>query len=695
MINLENVTVIFKNKKALDHISYDFGNSGLYLITGPSGSGKTTLLNCISNNLSNYDGKILYNNQDISSFDSSQQQIHINKNIGFIYQDLNLFDGLTVLENLQIGISFTEEELTKTAKYLLIDDLLDSKVKFLSGGEAQRVAIARMILKNSNIVIADEPTANLDDENAINIINYLAELSTSRLVIVVSHDKNRYHDVANHIIELKKGKIVSDVKLAPQNRTTSLSISSTSIDVVSAKTNFKLVKESFFKNRKIIILSSLLFLLLMFASLSLSNIWLLDYAKSEESIIQLENSTKNVFEIQKNVSCSPKLQTYYNVIQKGFYIENDFASYDIAKEYEYDGFSYLLVDNYDEVKLKDGRYPQNQNEIIASVDYIKEYGYDPVSIDGSDYSIVGISEVRNDITDNYYIISTYNLYSGSSFSSNVPNSYQNKCYYYSNEDLTDYNDIMISSGFARFYNLSVGDVITPIDFYDSKYNGVFTDCINVYDFSQQLRITNITATEDFKLFLNEELYADMAEYYNDHLSYDAILVFTENDYNFLSFAADNDYVVIDQSVNLILSQYNWWDNTLLFSKIGFVFVSVVLFLTVLLLIWQMFTGFKKYCGIIKSLGIKKRYLFTQYYVFVFILSTIIFTVGYLCSRALIHLLNSGLLNVEEYPNYEFIKYNNILVLATVLILYILLIGFGSLEIIVNYRKPIKKLLVKE
>ncbi|MEG1351028.1 MAG: ABC transporter ATP-binding protein/permease [Bacilli bacterium] len=223
MIKLINVNKYFnKHKKNQIHVINDTNltlpKTGLVSLLGPSGSGKTTLLNAIGGLDKVNSGEIYVNNQKLTRFSTAKIDEIRNLNIGYIFQDYNLIDSLSVFENIalvlkMIGIK-DKAEITKRVNYVLeVLGLYRYRNRFtsmLSGGERQRVGIARAIVKNPNIIIADEPTGNLDSKNTLEIMNIIKAISKDKLVILVTHEKDLANFYSSRIIELADGKIVSD-----------------------------------------------------------------------------------------------------------------------------------------------------------------------------------------------------------------------------------------------------------------------------------------------------------------------------------------------------------------------------------------------------------------------------------------------------------------------------------------------------
>lgn len=220
MIELKNVIKIYKSKKssstvALNNINLKFNNKGMVFIIGKSGSGKSTLLNLLGGLDTLTSGKILINEKDITSFTQSQFDSYRNTYIGFVFQEFNILEQYDVYENIELSLRLQEEKLSKEEIEQLLDKLELSnlgtrRMNELSGGQKQRVAIARALIKNPKIILADEPTGNLDKNSSEQIFRILKEISKERLVIVVSHDTNTAKKYASRIIEIEDGKVLSD-----------------------------------------------------------------------------------------------------------------------------------------------------------------------------------------------------------------------------------------------------------------------------------------------------------------------------------------------------------------------------------------------------------------------------------------------------------------------------------------------------
>tara|TARA_B100001093_G_scaffold100757_1_gene92863 strand:- start:8907 stop:9566 length:660 start_codon:yes stop_codon:yes gene_type:complete len=217
MIKVKNLSKSYNNQLVLDNISIEINKGDFISIIGPSGAGKTTFLNIIGT-IDNYDKNkktsILFNKKDLTKLNDDELSIFRNKNIGFIFQFHQLLPELSAKENIllpsMIG-KFDEleslESLNKLSSILGINKILDKRPEFLSGGEKQRVAVARALINSPSILLADEPTGNLDSENAKKIHKLFKKINKDLnvTIILVTHNKD-FSKIANKSILLKDGK---------------------------------------------------------------------------------------------------------------------------------------------------------------------------------------------------------------------------------------------------------------------------------------------------------------------------------------------------------------------------------------------------------------------------------------------------------------------------------------------------------
>ena len=223
MVRLEHVNKYFnKSKKNEIHVinetTLSMEGRGLVALLGPSGCGKTTLLNAIGGLDKVNSGDIYVNGQRITRRMSSQIDKIRNLNVGYVFQNYNLVDNMTVFDNVAIALKMTglkdKKEIEEKVNYVLekvgMYRYRNRYADMLSGGERQRVGIARAIVKDPAVVIADEPTGNLDSKNTLEIMNIIKSISEEKLVILVTHEEELAEFYATRIIRLLDGRVVSD-----------------------------------------------------------------------------------------------------------------------------------------------------------------------------------------------------------------------------------------------------------------------------------------------------------------------------------------------------------------------------------------------------------------------------------------------------------------------------------------------------
>lgn len=217
MITLTNVTAIYKSNKicttALNDISLSFCDDSTTAVMGKSGSGKTTLLKVIGTLLLPESGTVSIDGTDIYSISETDRSIFRRTQIGFIYQSYDLLPELNAYENIAIAEMINnrkpnKDNIMEICDQLGVSGLLSKYPAELSGGEQQRIAIARAISTNAKIILCDEPTGNLDEENSAKIIDYIIDITKARhlTTVIVTHDKD-IAGKADKIIHLRDGRI--------------------------------------------------------------------------------------------------------------------------------------------------------------------------------------------------------------------------------------------------------------------------------------------------------------------------------------------------------------------------------------------------------------------------------------------------------------------------------------------------------
>lgn len=220
MLKIKNANKYFNHKQlhVINNTSLELEDKGLVALLGHSGCGKTTLLNCIGGLDKLNKGKIYINDTLINSKIAYKTDKLRNLNIGYIFQDYKLIEYMSVYDNVALALKIVgikdKTEINKRVLYVLDKvGMLRYKNRpagMLSGGEKQRVSIARAIVKNPNIILADEPTGNLDSKNSLEVMKIIKSISKDKLVILVTHEQDLAKFYASRIIEIKDGKIDDD-----------------------------------------------------------------------------------------------------------------------------------------------------------------------------------------------------------------------------------------------------------------------------------------------------------------------------------------------------------------------------------------------------------------------------------------------------------------------------------------------------
>lgn len=217
MLTLKNIKKIYEqgDEAVLYDINLTFNKNEFVSILGCSGAGKSTLLNIIGGLDDKTSGKLLINGKDIYKRDDLNLDYYRKNNVGFIFQNYNLIEHLTVYENVMLPLLLTNSKKKHKRVLKILDKTglkgkKNSKICDLSGGQKQRVAISRALINNPDIILADEPTGALDYKTGYEIMNLIKKLSRNKLVIMVTHNKVLAKKYSSRIIYLDKGRVISD-----------------------------------------------------------------------------------------------------------------------------------------------------------------------------------------------------------------------------------------------------------------------------------------------------------------------------------------------------------------------------------------------------------------------------------------------------------------------------------------------------
>lgn len=385
MIELKNVSKQYNQIEILKNINVSFPNHGLIIITGKSGAGKTTLLNLLAGIEKPTTGSIVVNEKNITSYSEKQLCDYLQTTIGYSFQAPNLWENFTVQENL---LMLTNKEITKEkADTLLrrfnIEFLKDQRVKDLSRGEQQRISLLRAIIKDSPILLVDEPTGNLDEETSKNILNILKEMSKEKLVIVVTHEVEWIKEYVDQIYVLEQGNL----SLQKNGKQLEIDIPKKTHNpqFISKHNILKLstqhLKESKFRSfiSVALLTFTIFFALISFAlnSFSLTDLQIKTMQKEGESSIMLSDSDfkeEDLNEIKKFTQSDEVVPTY-QFYQNQYPITFQYATNTKKDLYHanlviisfFAPITNLKIDSESII----GRLPEKENEIVIS-EYIAD-----------------------------------------------------------------------------------------------------------------------------------------------------------------------------------------------------------------------------------------------------------------------------------------------------------------------------------
>ena len=353
MLKLININKYYTSQQgkfhALKNINITFPDQGMVYIVGKSGSGKSTLLNVIGG-IDKYDsGQLIIENAvlednnidysintvDTSNFTRKDFNSYRNTYIGFIFQEFNVIKGLTVYENIALSLELQKKSVVENNDKILeiinkvgLTGKENRRINELSGGERQRVAIARALIKDPKVIIADEPTGNLDSKNRDIVMNILKELSKEKLVIIVTHDKHLSKRYGDREIKIKDGEIVADEIINAEN-VQNVVPTKHKIEPISPKAivSLKLAWKGFKLNKARFIFIIILFSISLIFAGNVINLYLTDttkeYAKFQNDYGNYVITISDKYNYHNEISTSAFFSVDYDDNIKVFSIDDN------------------------------------------------------------------------------------------------------------------------------------------------------------------------------------------------------------------------------------------------------------------------------------------------------------------------------------------------------------------------------------
>ncbi len=435
MIKLVNVSKYYSTNNVvalgLRKVNLELYRNEFVAIVGESGSGKTTLLNVISGIDSYEDGEMYVNGKETSYFSVSDMENYRKKYVAFVFQNYNLIDSYTVLQNVEAPLilsGYPEDKIKDRAKAIIkkvgLEDHTNHKATKLSGGQKQRVVIARALAKDCPIIAADEPTGNLDSKSAKQIIELLHDISKEKLVIIVTHDFNQVKDYATRKIRIFDGEVVEDLKITKVKK-----LELPEIPDEDRQIKFRNYLKISFRNlmsvpKKTILMFLVFTFFSFFIALSYGAYQLAMQEVSYNQNYHFENTNPNRIVIKKRNNEEFSIQELADLA------DNNLVSEVVPFDYVLDASAYLISTVNESMSmgglflpvslitlddLDYGVMPEDETEIVVAlnsriidghVDDILdvEYTTNRFTLKSKTYTVVGIIDVSKLVTspDSYY-----------------------------------------------------------------------------------------------------------------------------------------------------------------------------------------------------------------------------------------------------------------------------------------------------
>ena len=379
---------------ALDNVSFNLPNKGLIFILGKSGSGKSTLLNLLGAIDTPTSGKIIVGSKDITLLKEKEKADYRASYCGFVFQDYNLIPELNVWNNIALNLDdYKEERINEVLDLVGLLEYKNSKINELSGGEAQRIAIARALVKNPKVIFLDEPTAALDNETGRQILELLKKLSLERLIVVVSHNEEFASIYSQRTIKLENGKIIDDTEKTQENANDIL-------ELKRRRLSFKNILNFVWANLKFHKVKFFMTLIISVLTLSLGILfWWINSTLTDDYYYKLLLENDAQYSVIQNTNINLLKDNEYIIS----YIEDDIYLDDYEPTSLYDTFS---INGYGQIDLAHiqffnfsltGKLPVNDNEVVITKfvqDSLALSLNGELEVEGIKYIITGILDTK-------------------------------------------------------------------------------------------------------------------------------------------------------------------------------------------------------------------------------------------------------------------------------------------------------------
>lgn len=726
MLELKSVTKKYLDSQddapALEKVNLTMPDTGLVIIHGTSGCGKTTLLNILGGLDCPTDGEVYYRGKRIDNESEQWWDSFRASKLGFIYQDFNLLENITVKDNIKLPLSLLgEKEEIKDAKVqeianeLGLEEYINKKAGKLSGGQKQRVAIARAIISGAEIILADEPTGNLDKENSENVFKVLKNIAANRLVVVVTHDGELAKKYADRLIKIAYGHIEKIDVVNESNELVNLSETDSKLPKrrLALKESFGFAWSAIKQRELRCFVSIVIFSITMLFILIVSGVifrndsgsiskHLLDYdhkilpiytdiAKGYGSLSEGEHvaSGKKLYELL--IECCDESR----IVRSGGICDIIVSEKDV-----FWGSVIFVNSNNEKYFTYEGKFPQKANEVAVSNVYFEILGDDilnsKIQIGDDEYVITAIiSKIGN--TD----IKDFCIDDGNSFKQfenlvvfNETAILNNESYLYVSgfdigrqSDLfyhtTIYNDVGVVSGDITLVKgcmpqnkseiliseskSKTTEILFPdyldkkyslLDLDDSKYGRTYWNKLNLFDYMNgNITVVGITENSECDYYITSELYDEIFEEYYTYYNLNYYYLVDEDTlhkdvHNFIK----NDIKFDDYNM------YKVYDLIHNVASVKIAMIIVVLVLSVLTVL-QMISLYsysisdnKKIIGILRTLGVDKKDTNRIFVVECLLVSIVAFIIANIANIFVATALNNFVNNfILDLVGYEFVS----------------------------------------
>lgn len=557
MLELKNVSKFYSSNgmvsTGFSRVSLKFDLGEFVAITGESGSGKSTLLNVISGLDSYEEGEMYINGDETSHYTEKDYEIYRRKYVGNIFQNFNLVNSYTVYQNIELVLllngkkkSEIKDEIISLIKKVDLYKYRNRKVSKLSGGQKQRVAIARALAMNTPIILADEPTGNLDKKSSESVLKLLYEISKDKLVIIVTHNYDQIEKYVTRKITMHDGKVLEDKKVKNYDKVDKV-LENNFSDITWFNKLCLGIRNAFNIPSKFFLITAVYFFMVLSIFSAYSAFEKLEYQLSidgassffknisDKRIIIKKNDKSNISE--EDYKKINELSNVDNIIKndllldQSVYINNGnylYFSGTISNMNEIDGVDY-------------GRIPSNDNEIVVAL--TNDYSiYDEtdrnrffestfsIDVNGREINnlkIVGIKKIKSSSSLNsdsiFYI--TDNLHK--KLSDEINKSYSNLSYKFGELSGNSYYDT-VSGEVLPSKKVDTGKIVIPEEWkiqckdFDCKNSKVKINVDNLYfNFDKELTVYDNYNSKTFEKFTgynydkyNGAIFINEKDYYN-------------------------------------------------------------------------------------------------------------------------------------------------------------------------------------